>query len=233
MVLKQYSQNKPRQQYRRQQDNPAKQASYEPNGEQTHVAFRPGKRLSAYALVLSLMLSFFTLPAAFALTATAVKWQSVSDYSPHSADSFSTIAPAVFDGAPGDMGTGFTDTSGMGGSAYSYQVSAVNVGRESSKSAKAFADPSGVPYVFNQNDWVVTDGLGRVPLNSTSRILLCHFITMTPQGTISASRQPDLKMWMGDWTWEKTRLWQILASPTRSKTSSQRLNISPQRRLFR
>lgn len=131
-------------------------------------AFRPGKRLSAYALVLSLMLSFFTLPAAFALTATAVKWQSVSDYSPHSADSFSTIAPAVFGGAPGDMGTGFTDTSGMGGSAYFYQVSAVNAGGKSSKSAESFADPNEVPYVFNQNDWVVTDGLGRVPLNSST-----------------------------------------------------------------
>ena len=194
MVLKQYSQNKPRQQYRRQQDNPAKQASYEPNGEQTHVAFR-SCRLSLLSLLI--LGSLFLLPQA----SHAGQW----------VVTFTTAQNAPFHPVITNNSCGF----GLPGDG----TISLSVTPTLTWTPSGPGDTSLPP--------------STIQVLETANANSSHYITMTPQGTISASRQPDLKMWMGDWTWEKTRLWQILASPTKSKTSSQRLNISPQRRLFR
>ena len=58
------------------------------------------------------MLCAFALSSAFAqTTAAAVTWQSASGYQPQPAFSFTTPAPNVYDGSPGDTGTGYSGGS--------------------------------------------------------------------------------------------------------------------------
>lgn len=76
---------------------------------------RPGgRRLRPVALLAWLLLAFLlSAPGAFALTASAVQWQSYNGSpGPLAASSFSTAAPNVYDGAVGDTSTGYSLSGG-------------------------------------------------------------------------------------------------------------------------
>ena len=73
------------------------------------VASRVGKALLPLALLIGFTL--MSAPSASALTAASVQWQSANAYQPQSADSFSTNAPAVYDGSVGDTTTGYSNSS--------------------------------------------------------------------------------------------------------------------------